>query len=383
MTFRSPLVRAGKIPSIFAAAIGLSVLLTGQAQDSGSLRRLVIGRLPADGVTSAPSGRSWRLGRLNQTSSISAAYLYNDHVVVFGWIGCCGGTTTIIDSTSGQERLEFLDYDSHITPTGLLVFRRFYPHFSDPSVISDAIEELDLNLPIPRKIPTRANENPTDQIGAAIYPQGVTPNVRHEIGHNFVITDTGRLLFLADRLSSGKLCLVRLSLSPSADQVRKDNCLTAGDFNAASLSALHIRKISENAFGDLILSADVGEPNASTRRDFDIDKISLQITPVKPIEAPEHGSLSIPWSVQRKAIMQFVPLSGEFQANGSVKVRLDIDSKGRVADVVVSGPPADLAALVKRAVLQWEFEPTLLDGHQVRVVTEFSTEVNRLGKIPE
>ncbi len=271
----------GILAAAASAVVALDRGSSHQAQDSSQLHRLAIGKLPSDSLSSPGSGRSWQLAASNKTSEIDAAYLYDDDVIVFGWIGCCAGLTTIVDAATGTEKLEFLDYEPHITPKGIIVFRRFYPHFSDPSIVSDSIAELDLNRPFPRKVPSKPNENPTEEIGTTIYPTAPTPGIRHEVGHNLAIIDAGKLLFLADRLSSGKLCLVRLSLTRSGGQVSKENCLTSDGFGVGDLSDIHIRQLSENAFGDLILSVDLGKPPSSIQRDFDVDKGSLDVTALK------------------------------------------------------------------------------------------------------
>lgn len=165
-------------------------------------------------------------------------------------------------------------------------------------------------------------DNGSDQVGVGIYPQTVAPGVRHLIEHNFVITDAGRLLFIADRLSSGELCLVRLSVSYPPDRASKENCTTSATFEVSSLSEVHIRQFAENPFGDLVLSVDIGEPNTAARRNFDIDRTSLTITPVPVEETRDTGNFPIPWSVQRKALTVFVPLRVAAEPNEAVKVRV-------------------------------------------------------------
>ena len=122
-----------------------------QGQTS-ELTRLVVGKLPHE-VSSPNGGRTWKLGENNKTTSIDSAFLFGDRVVVFGWAGTTVGIATILDATKSSEILEFLEYDAHITPDGLIVFRRFYPHFSESSIISDKIAVLDLASNIPTNVP--------------------------------------------------------------------------------------------------------------------------------------------------------------------------------------------------------------------------------------
>ncbi len=325
--------------------------------------------MPSKSAISASTGRSWLLSASNKTTALDAAYRYHDSIIIFGWIGCCAGITTILAAGTGSEQLEFLGYDPHITPKGLIVFRRFYPHFTDPSLVSDFIKKLDINQPIPNNVPSGADQNPTEQIGMTLYPKTATPQVRDDIGHNFLITGAGTFLFVADRLSSGNLCLVRLSLGNSDNPTQKDNCVTPASFGVNTLSDFHISQFAENPFGDLILSADLGQANSSIHRDFEIDKTSLVVRPVAE-ETPEKGILPVPWTVQKNALVTFAPFRA--QAEEVVKARLVIDTRGNVASVLVSGAPEGLSNEVKRAILNWKFKPTVLNGKQINVVTEFS-----------
>ncbi len=353
--------------------------------DGPHLRRLFIGKSSARSITSSEDDHhTWRLGRWNQTTEIDAAYRYGDNIIIFGWIGCCSGVTTIIDAKSGMEKLEFLEYDPHITPRGLIVFRRFYPHFTEPSMVSDAVAELDLEQQVPRSVPSRPYENPTDQVGTIIYPEVPTPDIRHDIGHNIVVSDAGSLLFLADRLSSGKLCVVRLSLDLGGGRAQKENCAALNGLGVRSLSDVHIREFAENAFGDLMLSVDVGAAGSSIRRDFQVDKNSLEIATVTGgQESSGERTLSIPWAVQRGALTFFVPTDIGGSGQRPVQARLGIDTAGNVRDVVISGAATEASKAIKNNLLQWKFKPTVLDGRPVRVVTEFTSTTDGLRKLPE
>ncbi len=49
----------------------------------------------------------------------------------------------------------------------------------------------------------------------------------------------------------------------------------------------------------------------------------------------------------------------------------------------VSGSSSPASDLVKSILLQWKFEPKILDGKHVQVVTEFMSQVGGLTKIPD
>lgn len=360
-----------------------------QDQNHAQLHRLIIGKAAAGSITSNQSSRSWHLARFNKTTEIDAAYRFDEHVVIFGWIGSNVGITTIVNADSGSEKLEFLCFYPHITPTGLIVFERWYPHFSDPSIVSDAIAELDLkNKPIPHNVPSKPNENPIDNVGTIIYPAAATSGIRHEIRNNFTITDAGSLLFIADRLSSGRLCLIRLSLAEQGERRPEMNCLPSDSFGVNDWSEIRIRKFSENAFGDLLLSTDLGPPGSANQKDFEVDKNTLTITASESPEERREKAFLIPWSTQRNALTRFVPL--DIAAKGisahtqdTIKVRLVIDRGGEVKSVAISGLPDALAAAIRGVILQWKFKPTLLDGRPVEVATEFTSQLGALTKIPD
>jgi hypothetical protein len=345
------------------------------------LHRLSIGVLTSGQSDVRGPGGTWRLGPFNKTSKIDVAYRYSGKVVVAGWIGCCAGVTTIIDSSTGAEILEFLAYDPHITPAGIIVFRHFYPHCSDPSIISDVIEKLDLNREIPRNVPSQPNENPIDQVGEVLYPSTPILGIRHEIGHNLLITGAAKVLFLIDGLSSGKLCVVRQQLSGSAAEKRE--CFDSAAFGVHTLGEVHISQVFESAFGDLVLSTEIGLPNSSVRREFEIDKESLRMNETKIAPRSAEGTIAIPWPIQKKALAAFVPLDMKSQdivdhGQETVRVHIDIEQTGAVHNVEVAGASEPIAKSIKRTLLQWKVNPTILDGRSVGVTTEFSSQIHNL-----
>jgi hypothetical protein len=373
-------IRTVALANAVTATIAFMGLSPARGQDA-QLRRLAIGKLLENGVSSTSSGRSWLLGRANKTTQIDAAYLYRDMVVVFGWVGSNIGLTTIINADTGAEELEFLDFYPHITARGLIIFERWYPHFSDAAIVSDAIQEFDLNQPVPHNVPTNADQNPTDRIGAVIYPVMPTPGVRHEIGHNFLITTDGTVLFIADVLSDGQLCFVRQPLQKGA-ALHDQRCVGPASFGATDLSELHVRDFKESAFGDLVLSVDVGRSGSTIPHEFYVDRNSLELLPHDVTRASDKGSLAVPWPVQRKALAVFGPVTVGEGAQDLINVRLTIDTVGHVSNAVVSGSSPDIRALVTTILLRWKFMPAVLDGRSTAIVTEFDTSVGELSKNP-
>src|SRR5271166_5321682 len=109
-----------------AGCAAVAMALTLSAQDSQQLQRLSIGRTLTDGPKFEGPGRTWHLSPVNATTTINSAYRYKNEVVIFGWAERAG-LTTIIDTESGEEQIEFLALDPVITQNGLIVFKRFYP----------------------------------------------------------------------------------------------------------------------------------------------------------------------------------------------------------------------------------------------------------------
>lgn len=342
---------------------------------------------PVSNSVASPSGHVWKLGNFNMTAHIDAAYRYGGRVVIFGWINRYVGITTILDAASGRERLEFLAYNPRITQKGVLVFRRFYPHFSDLEIVSEQIATLDLNGSIPRNVPGRQYQNPTDEVGTIIYPTASLRGIRHLIGDNFIITDRGTFVFLADRLSSGKLCLVRLPLQ-RGDGTQKMNCLESHDLGVRDIaSELHIQKLTEDSPTTLRLSVDLGPLPVPRHRDLTVDKTSLAVSVRSDADAAVERPLRVPWPAQRDGLIGSMGINvtdKEIAAHlhHSVHIRLTIDYDGSVRTIFVSGVTSDVSELLKKMILRWRFKPTVLDGRNVQVVTEFTADIESLTKRP-
>ncbi len=301
------------------------------------------------------------------TTRIDSAWRYGRYIVVFGWAGLAG-LNTVIDAGTGAEALEFLGYDPAITPNGLIVFRRFYPHFSDPAIVSDRIAVLNLNLQIPYLVPAK-DQVPTESVGVDIYPRAPTKEERHLIGGNHLITDQGALLILVDQATTGKLCVVRLSLANTASDSEKHHCPTAADLGGADPGEVHVGEFSEQPGGDLILSLDIpkSEPG-SLPRVFKIDRQSLAVTRLWSTDDIPDGTLRVPWLAQKSAALSVV--LPDLHLPDSAKVDLTIDVYGNVRDVTLSGVSPETLDRLRNAILGWKFKPTFLDGRKVEVVTQ-------------
>jgi hypothetical protein len=384
--FRAAASTCGAMTLIIAPAL--------DAQDSAARpHRLSTGGVSSREVMDASSGRSWRLSDANRTSKIDAAYLYDTQVAVFGWISATVGLTTIIDSASASESLEFLAFYPKMTSDGLIVFVRFYPHFSDPSIVDERIAELDLKRPFPHRVPTGEYENPTDEVGTAIYPSARAPNVRHYIGDHFLVASSGTLLFALDQLSTGEICLVRMRLPASSTGATTQRCVAPEVFGAHDFSSFNpsgdgrIESFSENASGNLTMTVETGGPHRLIQRTFEIDKNSLEAAEL-PITPQNPGAaLAIPWQVAKASLTGFVApdlgsknLAPHLQ--DEIKVVLVIDVGGNVRQATISGVPADASVTLKSAIQKWKFKPTMLNGTMVEVTTQFASAVSGLSKVP-
>ncbi len=64
----------------------------------------------------------------------------------------------------------------------------------------------------------------------------------------------------------------------------------------------------------------------------------------------------------------YPPIAESARVQGIVIVEIRIDEDGRVSDARVIRPVALLDQAALDAVLQWEFEPTMLNGRPVPVI---------------
>ena len=65
-------------------------------------------------------------------------------------------------------------------------------------------------------------------------------------------------------------------------------------------------------------------------------------------------------------------LAKQMRVQGVVRLDIVIDKQGHVSDIkVVSGHPLLIPAALD-AVKQWEYDPTLLNGQPVEIVTQVS-----------
>lgn len=68
----------------------------------------------------------------------------------------------------------------------------------------------------------------------------------------------------------------------------------------------------------------------------------------------------------------YPPLARAARVQGAVKIQAIIGRDGAIQDLqVISGPPLLIAAAIE-AVRQWRYQPTLLNGDAVEVVTDIN-----------
>jgi protein TonB len=97
--------------------------------------------------------------------------------------------------------------------------------------------------------------------------------------------------------------------------------------------------------------------------------------PVKPDPVSQTGPLRVGSGVQSSKLIfgpkpHFSPLALAARIQGTVRIQAIIAVDGTMRNLrVVSGPPL-LAGLALDAVKQWRYQPTLLNGTPVEVVTE-------------
>ncbi len=369
---------------ILAMLVSAWVTSTATAATVSRLESLVVGTGSTAGnaALSTNDNHRWRLAPSNKTTKIDNAYKYGDNVIIFGWIGCCSGVTTILDAVSGTEKLEFLDYYPHITTTGILVFEQFYPHFTDPGMISDKIRALNLNDPVPVNVPP-ASQNPTDDVGVTLYPGSSEKGARHLIGNAFVVDDMEERLFIVDRPPSGhSFCFARLSLMNLTESALEKHCTTATDLTGKPGDQVAIYAFNFNEYRELVLSVNTELAEHSLKLEyFEIDRQTL--IPKRMATRSSHA-LPVPWKAQKQAVvMEIAPTMTQKDlsehAKDTANISLLIDEQGNVKHVSITGVPDDVARWVTKAVLQWKFKPTVLDGIATDVSTSFAMELSRIG----
>ncbi len=96
---------------------------------------------------------------------------------------------------------------------------------------------------------------------------------------------------------------------------------------------------------------------------------------VKPVAAPQAGPLRVGIGVQAAKLIfgpqpHYSPLAIATHSQGRVKLQAVIAADGSIQNLrVMSGPPL-LANSALDAVKQWRYQPTLLNGAPVEVITE-------------
>jgi protein TonB len=91
------------------------------------------------------------------------------------------------------------------------------------------------------------------------------------------------------------------------------------------------------------------------------------------MEAP--GAIRVSGESQQAKLVKQVPpvypeAARQAGTSGIVRLGVVITKEGRVRDIrVMTGPGRDLDAAAMQAVSQWVYQPTLLNGEPVEVVT--------------
>lgn len=110
---------------------------------------------------------------------------------------------------------------------------------------------------------------------------------------------------------------------------------------------------------------------------------AAELKQVEEQQRPNDRPVQFPWSYQRGALKTFVPIYVEGHAQDSVKIRLVTDKEGNVAEVTVTGPSSGVEEAVKAGVLRWKFKQLVFADGPKGMLTEFTTTIAGLAKIPE
>jgi protein TonB len=93
------------------------------------------------------------------------------------------------------------------------------------------------------------------------------------------------------------------------------------------------------------------------------------------LAAPQEGPIRVGGSKQAAKLVKMVkpvypPEAKEAKVEGVVQLRATISAEGRVAELEIVSGHQLLTPAASEAVKQWEYEPTLLNGKPVAVITE-------------
>ena len=97
------------------------------------------------------------------------------------------------------------------------------------------------------------------------------------------------------------------------------------------------------------------------------------------LPAPDRGVPQSEAVIRRRAIFKVIPMyysTGRNRPHGIVTVRVTIDEDGTVASAESLNGNSPIKELAEEAARQWKFEPTLVDGRQVRVESTLTFRIN-------
>ena len=164
-----------------ALAVGMAVYCTAEESPEIRWRGVDRERTGTEGVTfeiTVPvgDGREPRVLHLrNRTTDIRDVGAYRRYLTVLGSMGSTAEIVTVMDIITGEQKLVFLCWNPTVSPTGrFIVFKRFYPRFTDPDLISDVIGVVDLESPLEQEqavTATASASGPRLWAGFPVYPE--------------------------------------------------------------------------------------------------------------------------------------------------------------------------------------------------------------------
>jgi len=122
----------------------------------------------------------------------------------------------------------------------------------------------------------------------------------------------------------------------------------------------------------------MGSPVMGDIAGNDIQYCAMSTGPleIRPGRGPVRESEAV---IRRRAIFKVIPMyysTGRNRPHGIVTVRVTIDEDGTVASAESLNGNSPIKELAEEAARQWKFEPTLVDGRQVRVESTLTFRIN-------
>ena len=201
-------------------------------------------------------------------TEIDQAEIVGDYLAVLGSIGTSAHIISFVAARNGEEKLTFLCWNPALSPDKrYLMYKIFYPRFTDPELISDVMAVYDLSAlaTIPSNAPTTARlksgQIPPSEVGRPIYPESnfrqnsfslQLDGVPHNVDTRYLWQD--EKVVLLDEITRStnqiEMRLVQVNLSKGSDKAT---------VKSTALSEDVVRRIKKHGLAAIKLDKEKGK----------------------------------------------------------------------------------------------------------------------------